>query len=183
MWNLLKEILDITTQKEAKGVIPILGVILGFLLFISPGYTLIFLYKRSLLMQDTVAINTVTILIINTLLFVVLFIIGAIRGIKEEKNATNEIGIVYDIVVTLILMGAISSVLLTVYAVTELIFGDKQLRVGIITISITLAIIIFKYQFLWRKVLSIKKEADKREKLLSEEIKKSCNETKSIEWK
>ncbi|AIY82657.1 putative membrane protein [Clostridium baratii str. Sullivan] len=135
------------TLKEdgINGLIPIMTITILALIFISPSYILIFFYKRSLLIENNLIINIFTILILDTVLFFALFVVGSLRGIKKVNGKFENQGILLnDIVITIFLMGIISVALLLFCGLRIILIGDTNIKEGM-WILIIILVIIFGY--------------------------------------
>ena len=143
--KLIEYLIEEFNDKGIKGIAPIICVILSALVFISPSYIFIVLYK----------INLINVLIFDGLLFSVLFVIGSFRGIKiDEKTGkyVDNSSLSKDIIITILLMGLISMCLIIVYGVSVIIQMNDKMIIGIITVGVTLGIIFTYYFFNMKKL-------------------------------
>lgn len=153
--KLIEYLIEKFNDKGIKGIAPIICVILSALVFISPSYIFIVLYKINLFKQFNLIINIINVLIFDGLLFSVLFVIGSFRGIKiDEKTGkyVDNSSLSKDIIITILLMGLISMCLIIVYGVSVIIQMNDKMIIGIITVGVTLGIIFTYYFFNMKKL-------------------------------
>lgn len=159
---LIEYLVNEVKNKGIKGIIPLLSIIILTLIFISPSYTFILFFKRSLFSDYKLIINIITVLILDIVLFLVLFVIGSLRDIdvvEVELNGNKELKFIpngtktKDVIMTIILMGLVSIVMTLVYAVFLIKELDTNTTTGVITLCITLDIIFLGY------ILTIMKKA------------------------
>jgi hypothetical protein len=139
-----------------KGIIYAFFILIGFVLFISPGYILMFIYKGNVASNSYIVLDLFSAIIIDSILFGVLFIIGLARGIRISKDPKEHIiykdNILFDILITIILMGIISAVLIFVFAIISLNKINWISKIGIITFIVTAAILSIRYIYLWIRI-------------------------------
>jgi small-conductance mechanosensitive channel len=139
-----------------KGILYVVFILIGLVIFISPGYILIFFYKENMVSNDYIVLNLFSTIIIDSVFFGVLFIIGLARGIRIPKESKEHIvynnDILIDMVITIILMGTISAILIFVFAIVRLNKINWTSKIGIITFIITTAILSLKYIYSWIRI-------------------------------
>lgn len=157
MDKLVNYLLNQIEESGIKGLIPAISAIILALIFISPSYILIFFYERSLFSEYNLIINIMTVLILDTILFLVLFVIGSFRDIKINENGECEDSgkLSKDIVITISLMGGVSVLLTIVYGICTIIKGNSNIAIGVITLAVILVIILVYYILGAVKILKI----------------------------
>lgn len=144
------------SENGGKAVIYSIFILIGGILFFSPGYVLIFFYKVNTLSNNCIAVNLINTLIIDSILFIIIFISGIIRGVKIPKESKGYIeykeSSLIDIVITMMLMSIISFVLIVTYILLSFNKYNYTVRIGIITLISTTGIVIFMYICKWIKI-------------------------------
>lgn len=150
-------LVNIFEKSRIKGVIPIIFMFILGLTFISPSYIFINFYKIEIFLAFNLTFeNMLSIIILDVLLFWVLFAIGLFRDIELDKdnNFINNGKLSKDVVMTIVLMGVVSICLVTVYGIFRIKGIGVSIKIGIRTLYITiLSIAIFYFQSIGRKVL------------------------------
>ena len=138
-------------SKGVLGVTPLISIFILALIFISPAYLFILFYKREMYINYSVTINIVTVMILDMLLYLVLFFIGALRDIEVEIDEKyypkfhDEGVLIKDVIMTIVLMGVVSIVIILSNSL-YIINGDSaNLSNGIINLGIILGLIWLGY--------------------------------------
>lgn len=143
-------------ENGEKGTFYAIFILIGLILFISPGYILMFFYKENIVSINYILLNLFSSIIIDSILFGILFIIGLARGIRIPKESKENIvykdNILINMVMTIILMGIISAILIFVFAIVRLNKINWISKIGITTFIITTAILSFKYICSWIRI-------------------------------
>ena len=149
MDTFIEYLLNQIKNKGIRGIIPIISIVILGLLFISPSYTFIFFYKRSLFLDYDLIINVITVVILDILLFLILFVIGSLRDIEtdNEGNFIDNGTLSKDIIMTIVLMGVVSIYLVTVYGIYVIAEWSINTIDGVKNLYGVLSII-FLYYFL-----------------------------------
>lgn len=163
MWSeLISYLIGEIRNKNPKGIIWIIGMIILTLLFISPAYIFIFFYKRSLLYENNLIISTITVLVLNLMLFLVLFLIVSLRDIEYTPKGFKDSGKLYkDIIRAISFMGGVSMSLMIVQCIRIIMKGDSNVIIGLYTILGAITII-FCYYFI-NFIVEIRKARDKKD--------------------
>ena len=107
-------------------------------------------------------------MIINTLIFIILYIIGSVRKIKNVKDV-----IAFNTCMTLFLMGVITLVISVSYNIYEFFKESSQFKLGILLLVLTVLIIIAYYTVKWvRLIRELIYKMDKYIKLKDDENQK-----------
>lgn len=149
MDTFIEYLLNQIKNKGIRGIIPIISIVILGLLFISHSYTFIFFYKRSLFLDYDLIINVITVVILDILLFLILFVIGSLRDIEtdNEGNFIDNGTLSKDIIMTIVLMGVVSIYLVTVYGIYVIAEWSINTIDGVKNLYGVLSII-FLYYFL-----------------------------------
>ena len=121
---------------------------ISIILFISPITIFNMTYGEKLFKGNNEYEKIIFNLIINTLMFVFLYIIGSIREAKNVKNI-----FMYNIVMTLFIMGSISLGIIVSYYIYIFFSESIEFKIGIMTLSLMLLIFVGYYALKWVKLL------------------------------
>ena len=128
------------------------------LLCISPGFILMFFFNDKVLVNNFISIDLFDIIIIDSIIFIILFVIGLARDIKVPENKEEDIeyedNIIMNIIKTTGSMAIISIVLIVVFAVVNFRNINFILRVGIIALIITIILLNIRHIYTWIKVVT-----------------------------
>ncbi|MCE9656251.1 hypothetical protein LPC13_13330 [Clostridium celatum] len=143
-------------DNEGKGLLSTFFILIGLILFISPGCILMFFCNEKVLVNNFISTDLVNILIIDSIIFMVLFVIGLARNIKVPKDMQGNIvykdDIIISIIKTIASMTIISIVLIVIFTVVNFENIDYVLKVGIITLIITIILLTIKHILTWVKL-------------------------------
>ena len=149
-------------DNEGKGLLSAFFILIGLILFISPGFILMFFFNDKVLVNNFISIDLFNIIIIYSIIFIILFVIGLARDIKVPENKEEDIeyedNIIMNIIKTTGSMAIISIVLIVVFAVVNFRNINFILRVGIIALIITIILLNIKHIYTWIKVVTRFKE-------------------------
>lgn len=146
---LIEYLVNEIKNKGIKGIVHLIYIIILALIFISPSYIFIFFYKINLFLEYNLIINIMIVLILDMLLFLVLFVIGSLRDIEVDNkfklidNGKKS----KDIVMTIVLMGVVSIVIILVYSVFLTNDWNINITIGVKTLGITLVVVFLNYVF------------------------------------
>lgn len=171
MDTLIEYLVNEIKNKGIKGIIPLISIIILALIFISPSYTFIFFYKRSLFLDYNLSINIMIVLILDMLLFLVLFVIGSLRDIEvNDKFKFIDNGKKFkDVIMTIVLMGVVSIVITLVYSGFLINGWNTNVTLGVKTLFITLAVTFLNYicKIVMKSLLVVwNKRKEKKDNLL-----------------
>lgn len=153
--NAIKFIVDDLNKNNGKKVICSIFVFISILLFISPGYSLLYFFESDLLQDGNIVLNLLNILIIDSILFTFVYIMGLSRGIKMSSNnepIKYEYNTLFDIIITILLMGIISSVLFLSFIIMKIFEIDINIKLRIWIFVITTIVLSAKNIFNWIKM-------------------------------
>lgn len=145
-------------DNEGKGLLSAFFILIGLILFISPGFILMFFFNDKVLVNNFISIDLFDIIIIDSIIFIILFVIGLARDIKVPENKEEDIeyedNIIMNIIKTTGSMAIISIVLIVVFAVVNFRNINFILRVGIIALIITIILLNIRHIYTWIKVVT-----------------------------
>lgn len=177
--KLIKYLVNEVNEKGLKGIIPIIALSILGVMFASPSYLLIFFYKRSLFSEYNGFINIITIIILDVILFLVLFSICSYENIEvddEGKFVSKGNNLLKDISKTIYLMGLVSVLLVIVKGISVIIRITTKwsifAKIGVVFLSVILVgILVYRPINLIKK--STKCKANKKlEKMILIDIKR-----------
>lgn len=117
--------------------------IISVILFISPITIFSMTYGRELFMRYSQYEKVILNIVINTLVFVCLYYIGArVRHIEREEKRTA-----LNIIITLFIMGGSSSLMVISYAIHQIIIGSMEIKIGIILFLVFVIISFIYFSF------------------------------------
>lgn len=117
--------------------------IISVILFISPITIFSMTYGRELFMRYSQYEKVILNIVINTLVFVFLYYIGArVRHVEIEEKRTA-----LNIIVTLFIMGGSSSLMVISYAIYQIVIGSMEVKIGIILFLVFVIISFIYFSF------------------------------------
>lgn len=141
---------------------------ISIILFLSPITIFNMTYGKGLFEGSSEVEKIVYNLIVNTLIFIILYIIGSVRKIKNVKDV-----IAFNTCMTLFLMGVITLVISVSYNIYEFFKESAQFKLGILLLVLTVLIIIAYYTVKWvRLIRELIYKMDKYIKLKDDENQK-----------
>ncbi|MBP3916968.1 hypothetical protein [Clostridium sp.] len=170
----IKDINNQINEKGFEGILPAILIIIAILVYISPSYIIVFLYnKHSYVSLESI----ISILIMDTILFITLFIVGLSRGIINKKNMKVEYDskLLNEIQMTLVFMSIISAILLFIYLVIRFISGDYLIRIGLGVVVCSVVVISIPYLYKWYKIFQRYRNAKEENKRLNAELEDMPN--------
>lgn len=149
-----------------KGIFPISAVIFLTIIFLSPGYILIFIYKVMKSVNSNLIIDISTMTVLDVLLFFIIYVASIVMNIEitEEKGLKEmEANILFDIVRVVTILGGISTTLLTIYGVLLASDSSINVKVGLISLAVLVVLVVAFYVIKLMKILkSVKLPSPKK---------------------
>lgn len=164
--KVLKCIISKIDNDGFKGIVPISAVIFLIIIFLSPGYILIFNFKIMQNINSNLIIDISTMIVLDVILFFIIYVASLVMNIEvdEEKHLKeSEINIQFDIIKVVTIFGGISTVLFTIYGVILALESSINIKVGLISLAVLLASIIAFYGMRLKKIMkSVKLPSPKK---------------------
>lgn len=172
--DFIKDINNVINEKGVEEILPIILIIIAIVVYISPGYIILFLYNKH---SSFSLENIISMIIIDTMLFIVLFIIGLSRGITNEKDKKlkYESKVLNDIQMTLVLMSVTSVILLFIYLIIRFVSGDYLIKIGLGVLICIVLLISIPYSYKWYKIFQRYRNAKQENKRLNTELEDMPN--------
>ena len=145
--NILIKLFNKFENESFMGLKKYFILFISIILFISPITIFNMTYGKGLFEGSYEYEKIILNLIINTLIFVILYIIGSVREAKEVKNIE-----VFNIIMTLFLMGIISLGIIVSYYIYIFFTESTEFRIGIISLVLIILILVAYYSLKWVKL-------------------------------
>lgn len=154
--KVLKYISSKINNEDIKGILQISVLIFLVIIFLSPGYILIFIYKVMERVNSNLMIDISTMLVLNVLLFFIIYVAGLVMNVEldeENRLKEKEINIFFDIIRVVTILGGISVTLLSIYGVFAFLDSSINVKVGLISLAVLIISIVAFYGMRLRKIL------------------------------
>ena len=126
------------------------------ILFISPITIFSMTYGRELFISYSEYEKIILNIVINTLLFILLYYIGArVRNIEKEEKR-----IALNTIITLFIMGGSSSLLMISYGIYQIVIGSIEIKIGIVLLLVFVIVSFIYFSFCEENKNGIEKMKD-----------------------
>lgn len=164
--KVLKYISSKIDNEGIKGIFPISVLIFLIIIFLSPGYILIFIYKVMESVNSNLIIDISTMIVLDVLLFFIIYVASLVMNIEldeENRLKEREINILFDIIRVVTILGGISVTLLTIYGVFLALDSSINVKVGLISLAALVVSIVAFYGMRLKRILkSVKLPSPKK---------------------
>lgn len=164
--KVLKYISSKIDNEGIKGIFTISVLIFLIIIFLSPGYILIFIYKVMESVNSNLIIDISTMIVLDVLLFFIIYLASLVVNIEldeENRLKEREINILFDIIRVVTILGGISVTLLTIYGVFLAWDSSINVKVGLISLAVLVVSIVAFYGIRLKKILkSVKLPSSKK---------------------
>lgn len=154
-------------KKGVKGIIPIFSIIILGILYISPAYMFMFFYQRTILLSFPIVISILAIIVLDTMLFLVLFFLCSLTSLVVKENgviSAEHCKISKSVIRSILCMGVISAIFCIVNYISIVCDGEEKLKSGatvfLYIIGFILSISVIR--FLLMEVVSISLRVKKK---------------------